>query len=329
MNPVLVTGAAGFVGSHLVDALLARGVPVRALVRPETDRRWLDPARVGFALGDVGDPAGEEALVRAASGCDFVYHVAGITQARTRGAFTRINAEGAGRVARAAARAAVPRFVLVSSLAAGGPARSGRPRNEDDPDAPAGAYGESKRAGELLATEAFGPIVTVRPPAVYGPRDAAFVLLFQMADRGFLPLPGGLAQRLSLVHARDLAQALVLAGERAPAGARYYVASGPPVTSAELADAIGRALGRKPLRFGVPSVMLKAAVGCAEAWARATGRPVRLTRERLADWTEPDWTVDDTRARTELGYAPSKGIEAGIAETAAWYRSAGWIARST
>jgi nucleoside-diphosphate-sugar epimerase len=92
----------------------------------------------------------------------------------------------------------------------------------------------------------------VRPPVVYGPRDAALAILFRMADRGFLPLPGGISQRLSLVHAMDLAQALVLAGERAPAGARYYVASGPPVTSGHLADAIGRALGRKPLRFGVP-----------------------------------------------------------------------------
>jgi len=327
LRPVLVTGAAGFVGSHLVDALHARGVPVRALVRPETDRRWL--SNVQFALGDVGDPRGEDALVRAASGCDLVYHVAGITQAKTKGAFTRVNAEGAGRMARAAALAGVPRFVLVSSLAAGGPARAGRPRTEGDPDTPVGAYGQSKRAGEVHATEAFGPVVTVRPPVVYGPRDAALAILFRMADRGFLPLPGGIAQRLSLVHAMDLAQALVLAGERAPAGARYYVASGPPVTSGHLADAIGRALGRKPLRFGVPSVMLKAAVGCAEAWAKATGRPVRLTRERLADWTEPDWTVDDTRARTELGYAPARDIEAGMAETAAWYRSMGWIARST
>jgi len=329
LRPVLVTGAAGFVGSHLVDALLARGVPVRALVRPETDRRWLVSSQVEFVLGDIGDPSGEDALVRAAEGCDLVYHVAGITQARTKGAFTRVNAEGAGRMARAAARASVSRFVLVSSLAAGGPARAGRPRTEGDQDAPVGGYGQSKREGEVRAAEAFGPVVTMRPPVVFGPRDAALAILFRMADRGFLPLPGGLTQRLSLVYAKDLAQALVLAGERAPAGARYYVASGPPLTSGELADAIGRALGRKPLRFGVPSVMLRAAVGCAEAWAKATGRPVRLTRERLADWTEPDWTVDDTRARTELGYAPSQSIEAGIAETAAWYRSAGWIARST
>ena len=157
MRPVLVTGAAGFVGSHLVDALLARGVPVRALVRPETDRRWLDPSRVEFALGDVGDSAGEDALVRAATGCDVVYHVAGITQARTKGAFTRVNAEGAGRMGRAASRAQVARFVLVSSLAAGGPSRAGRPRTEGDADAPVGGYGQSKREGEIRAAEAFGP----------------------------------------------------------------------------------------------------------------------------------------------------------------------------
>jgi nucleoside-diphosphate-sugar epimerase len=326
LKPVLVTGAAGFIGSHLVDALLARDIPVRALVRPETDRSWLDASRVTFALGDVGDPSGGDALARAADGCAAVYHIAGITQARRPGDFQRVNADGAGRMASAAAQAGAEKFVLVSSLAAGGPA-PGHPRSEADPDRPVGGYGLSKNEGEKQASAAFPYVVSIRPPAVYGPRDKAFLLLFRLALRGVLPLPGGELQRLSFVHGQDLAQALVLAGERAAAGEKFYVASGPPVRSGELADRIGEAVGRKPLRFGVPSVMLKAAVGCAEAWARATGRPVRLTRERLADWTEPDWTVDDSRARTTLGYAPRFDIAQGIADTAAWYRSVGWIAK--
>jgi nucleoside-diphosphate-sugar epimerase len=326
LKPVLVTGAAGFVGSHLVDALLARGTPVRALVRPTTDRRWLQAPEIQFALGDVCDVP---SLRPAATGCDAVFHVAGITQAPDPSVFAAINEGGAGNVAIAAAEAGVSRFVLVSSQAAGGPSRAGRPRSEADPDEPVGAYGASKLAGEKIVRRAFPGAVIVRPPAVYGPRDEAFAMLFRLAQGGILPLPAGEAQRLSLVHARDLADALLLAETRGPGGASYYVTSGPPVTTGAFADAIGRALGKKPLRFGVPSVMLKAAVTCAEAWARATGRPARLTRERLADWTEPDWTVDDTRARAELGYAPRIDLEAGIAETAAWYRSAGWIARST
>ncbi len=329
--PALVTGAAGFVGSHLVDALLARGTAVRALVRPSTDRRWLDAGRVTFAFGDVGDDSadGREALTRAAAGCSVVYHVAGITNAREPGDFERVNAAGAGRSADAAARAGVPRFVLVSSQAAGGPTPGERPRSEDDPDAPAGEYGRSKQGGEIRAAQALAgsrtTLVTVRPPAVYGPRDAAFVLLFQLAQRGIIPLPGGSRQELSLLHVRDLARGLVLAAERGRPGGRYYLASGPPVTTGRMAEAIGRALGKKPLRLDVPSFMLKAVVGLAEAYTRLSGRPARLTRERLADWTAPRWTVSDARARAELGYVPHVDLDPGIEETAQWYRTAGWI----
>jgi nucleoside-diphosphate-sugar epimerase len=336
-SPALVTGAAGFVGSHVVDALLAAGRPVRALVRRTTDRSFLDASRVSFAEGDVGDPTpeGEAALARAAEGADVVVHVAGITKARVVGDYARVNADGSGRAARAAVRAGVRRFVIVSSQAAGGPSPADRPRNETDPDDPVSAYGRSKLDGERQARTAFSDaatpsrsapeLVVVRPPSVYGPRDRAFLELFRFVKRGVVPLHRPDRQKVSVVHARDLAHGIVLAVERAAAGRTYYLTDGAPTTSASVVDAIAHALGKKPLRLDIPSGMLEAAVWAAEAFATASGRPARITRERLAEWTGMRWTLSDARARDELGYAPEIALDVGIEETAQWYRTAGWI----
>jgi len=165
----------------------------------------------------------------------------------------------------------------------------------------------------------------VRPPGVYGPRDKAFLRLFRLIQAGFAPLPGGPGQQVSLVHAKDLAAGLLLAAERGRPGERYYLASGPPVTAGELVDEIARTLAKKPLRVSVPLGMLQGAAGVLEAWARMRAQPPSITRERVKDWAAGRWTVDDAKARAELGYAPAVALSQGIKETTAWYRTAGWI----
>lgn len=328
---VLVTGGAGFVGSHVVDALLVRGERVRVLVRATTDRRFLPADRVTFVPGDVGDEsaAGEAELERASAGARLVIHAAGVTQARHRDDFARVNSRGTERMTRAARSAGVARIVLVSSQAAAGPTPGSSPRVESDADAPVGAYGASKRAAELAARATLSggatELVIVRPPAVYGPRDRAFLALYHLVNRGIVPLHRPERQWVSLVHARDLAVALALAGERGRPDSTYYVTDGVPRTSASIVDAIASSLGKRPWRLDLPAAMLGLAVGAAEVFAAATGRPSQLTRERLADWTAPRWTVSDEAARRDLGYAPTIGFKPGIEETTAWYRSTGWI----
>ncbi len=330
-RPVLVTGGAGFVGSHLVDALLARGTPVRVLVRPTTDSQFLDRARVTLVPGDVGDPTAqaEAALAEAAAGVETIFHAAGITQARRLEDYERVNAGGAERMARAAVRAGARRFVLVSSQAAAGPTRTVRPRTESDPEEPVSAYGRSKLAGERRAASLLAgsgtDLAIVRPPSVYGPRDRAFLELFRLARLGVVLLPAGEGQQLSLVHVRDLALGTLAAAERAPAGAVYYLTDGLDHTARALVDAMARALRKKPLRLALPFGILKGLVQAGEAWSSITGRPARLTRERLTEWCAPRWTLSDERARRELGYASTIALDPGIEETAAWYRTAGWI----
>lgn len=329
---VLVTGGAGFVGSHLAELLAARGERVRVLVRPTTDRRFLEGAPVEYVLGDVADsgPASDDALARAAEGCDIVYHVAGVVRAASRDVYGRVNAEGARRIAAAAARAGVPRFLLVSSQAAAGPTPTERPRVESDPERPVTTYGESKLAGERAVAEvargARMEVVVVRPPAVYGPRDRAFLVLFRTVAKGFLPLHSGAKRQVfSLVHVRDLARGIALAAERAPAGSVYFLTDGVEHAPLEVADAIAGAVGRKPLRLFVPQAAVLAVAWASEMIEKRTGRAGFLDRERVAQWTAPRWTISDARARREIGYAPTWDVAAGMKETVEWYRRAGWI----
>jgi nucleoside-diphosphate-sugar epimerase len=329
---VLVTGGAGFVGSHLVDLLVARGDRVRVLVRPTTDRRFLEGTGVAYVEGDVGaeGPSAEAALARAAEECDIVYHVAGVVRAPSRKVYERVNAEGTRRMAIAAARAGVPRILLVSSQAAAGPTPTERPLDESDPERPVTTYGESKLAGERAAAEVTAgtrtDLVVIRPPAVYGPRDRAFLMLFRSVARGFLPLHSGAKRQLfSLVHVRDLVRGMALAADAAPSGRVYFLTDGVEHAPLEVAREIAAAVGRDPIRLMIPQAVVLGIAWAAEGLEKLTGRATLLSRERVAQWTAPRWTISDARARREIGYDSTCDVTWGMKETATWYRQVGWI----
>src|SRR5690242_2618332 len=241
---VLVTGATGFVGSHLVEALRRRGDQVTALARSAGKAAALAPLGVEVVPGDLDD---RPALERAMHGRDVVYHVAGIVAARSEADFMATNRDGTRNVVAAARSAPVSRLVLVSSMAAAGPTIKGRPLLGDEAPRPVTAYGRSKLAAEQAVTASGLGWTIVRPPVVYGPRDQEVLKVFRLARLGIAPVLGDGSQELSAVYGPDLAEALIAAATSASAAGRTYYACHPEVfTGTQMARAVGRAMGRSP-----------------------------------------------------------------------------------
>src|SRR5687768_7006670 len=266
----LVTGATGFVGSHLVDALRHGGDEVTAVARSPQKAAALTAAGVRVITGDLHDT---KALQRAAEQQDVIFHVAGLVAARDEAEFMWANREGTHNVMAAAAAVGAPRFVLVSSLAAAGPAPRGAPLSGDESPRPVTAYGRSKLAAEILVRASTLPWSIVRPPIVYGPRDREILKVFRLARLRLAPVFGDGAQELSAVHAADLATALIAVGASPATMGRTYTACHPEVfTTIEFGEAVGAAMGRSVMTVRIPQAVGRAVLSITEAAAKAARR---------------------------------------------------------
>jgi nucleoside-diphosphate-sugar epimerase len=319
----LVTGATGFVGSHLAEALRARGDTVTALARSAGRAAAL--ARLGVVVveGDLHDAA---ALSRAVEGQDVILHVAGLVAARSEAEFLRANRDGTANLLAAAERAGSARMVLVSSLAAAGPSPRGRPLAGGEPPRPVTAYGRSKLAAEQVVTSGRLPWTIVRPPAVYGPRDREILKVFRLARLGVAPVFGDGRQELSAVHGADLAGALVAAATTPAAAGKVYCACHPEVfTSGGFVRAIGAAMGRKVHLIGLPGGLARGLLALTELGARVTGRATILTRDKANEFFQDAWTGDPRPLTGDTGWQARYDLARGLADTYRWYRSAGWL----
>jgi len=353
---VLVTGASGFIGSHLVEALHARGQQVRAMVRTTSKLGHLDGCeaeRVHASLDDV------DAMTAAMAGTEIVYHVAGLTAAFSRAEFDRANTAGTARVFAAARRAGVRRVVVVSSLMAAGPSHAAVARREHH--AHLGGftrYGDSKLGGEQVAWEqaSSGGIeaVIVRPPLVYGPRDTDVLQMIKSAKAGLIAQPGlGRPAWLSAIHALDLVAGIALAGERGsplpgrgehvlaghgaphdhvpddpdhPAGRGiYYFSDGGQHTVTSFGQAAAAVLGRRAvaMRFPGPAVLTVAAVNTFIGKLR--GKAPALSLDKARGSLSPGWWCDDSKAVHELGYRPRFPLAEGLEHTVRWLRDQRWL----
>jgi nucleoside-diphosphate-sugar epimerase len=323
----LLTGASGFVGSHILDSLRQRGLDIALLLRPTSNNRFINPQlpNVEVRHGSIGDP---DSLGRAMAGITHVIHCAGATKAARVAGFYEVNQAGTRNVVSAVNGQAgrVQRLVHISSLAAAGPAPRERPAREEDAPQPVSEYGKSKLAGELeVRNHCRAEFVILRPPAVYGPRDTEFLRLFRAVKRHLLPKPGG-AQAMSMVFARDLAEAVATSlTHSAAAGKTYFVAAREVVTARTMAEEIAAQMRNWTLPLPLPTALLWLLCLAQELGCRLTGKPNVLSLQKFAELRAPGWVCDPKRLEHETGYACATKLNQGIAETLAWYRERNWL----
>ena len=327
--PILLTGASGFLGSHIAERLDEKGVEVRALVRPTSDTRFLEGLRhVTLVPGTLGDSRG---LRAAMDGVDGVIHAAGLVKAERPADFYRTNEEGTANLLDAAKRGAadIGRFVLVSSLTVMGPSEDGRPVPSDGSPNPVTHYGRSKLAGERAAGAEVDslPITIIRPPMIYGPRDREILPFFKSVKFGVLPLTGLPTSLVSAVYAADCAAACIKALEvNVPSGSAYFVEDGHTESLAGLTAHIENALGRRAwLRVRVPRFLMYGAAVGSEVFGRVAGRAVMLTRDKLNELWAPHWVCSSGEAQAALGWQPRVSFAEGARITAAWYGRQGGL----
>jgi nucleoside-diphosphate-sugar epimerase len=325
---VLLTGATGFVGSHILDALCARGISTAVLLRPTSNRQFL-AAHLGtiqLCLGSISD---RESLASALAGVTHVVHCADSTKTFAAEEFDRVNHLGTRQVLAAANQrpGQVQRLLYISSLAAVGPASPDAPAREEDLPRPVSDYGQSKLAAELaIKQECRAEYVILRPPGVYGPRDSEFLRLFKAVRAHFRPDFGRGSRAFSLVFVRDLAEAvLACLTHPAAAGKTYHVAFAQPTSVRALSEEVARQMGVWTVGLPLPVQVLWPICLCQELWSRATGRASVLNRQKYAELKAPGWVCDTRRLERELGFACGTSLRQGIAETLAWCQAQGCL----
>ena len=322
----LVTGATGFIGSHLADELLRRGWRVRCLIRRPSGLGLIENLDVELMRGDDRD---KSSLLPAVESVDCIFHLAGVINALSWEDYYEANVVGTRNLLEAAAErnSRLKKFVYVSSISAAGPSPKGGILTEDDPCLPITDYGRSKLAAEAAVRESVGgfPWVIIRPPNVIGPRQQELRETVRLVRKRIRPSFGTDEPQTSLCYVGDVVEALILSAARPEADGRtYFLAYPRPYAWGEVIRAIQVTLGIRFFLLKIPYPVQWLAAFAAETAARLSGKKPRLTRHSVAAARKFYWIYDGSRIGRELGFEPRTGLEEAVRCTIAWNTEHGW-----
>ncbi|MCH8010403.1 MAG: NAD(P)-dependent oxidoreductase [Candidatus Marinimicrobia bacterium] len=328
MTKVLVTGANGFIGSHLVDRLLEKNYEVTALVRETSRLGWLKNKPIRMITGDIRFP---DTLPDVVKDQDAIFHVAGVINGKNYSDYADTNHTGTENLMNAILKhnPSIQKVIYLSSLSTGGPTTPDHPLTEADPSNPLTAYGKTKYAGERVVLDLHDRlnVIAIRPPVVYGARDLGILGFFQLVSKHVRINLGFRDRYVTMIYVSDLVDALILPIEtEIKSGEFYYVSDGTPNrTWLGLQQIIAKALGIWTLKLKVPLTPLFLYASVMHGYQLLTGIKTRINLTRYRLLTQHAWTCDCTKIMNELGYKPKITLEKGIFDTVEWYQQIGWI----
>lgn len=325
---VLITGASGFVGFHLIEAALAKGLDVFAAVRKSSDIKHLSTYNIKYTYPDFTsvDKLQEEIKEKQ---YDFIIHAAGTTKAKNQDEYNLINSTYTANLAAAAANSGekLQKIVFVSSLAAIGPlTHTNNLITETTLPAPVTAYGKSKLLAEQQLKDFNLPLITLRPTGVYGARDKDIFIILKTFSRGFEPYIGSKAQQLSFVYAKDLAEITVNAlftSEKA--NGTYNITDGSCYTRYEMANITKDVLNKKTFKIHLPLLVVKGLAAVLETTYGMFGKIPALNVEKLNELTAVNWCCNIDKAIENLHYKPAYNLQRGLKEALEWYKLNQWF----
>ena len=323
----LITGSNGFIGSHLIERLLAHRYEIVCLVRKTSNLQWIRDLPVEFALGDIAD---FESLCSIVSNIDYVYHLGGTLRAKHADDFFKINVEGTRNLLEACRRNSpnLKRFIFISSQAAAGPSRDGSPLTEDSPPAPISLYGTSKLNAEQVVFDysQYFPVTIIRPPAVYGPRDDDILQFFKYIKFGIKPVVGSPHKTVAVIYVHDLTRGIHLAAEHPDAeNELFFLAERNAYSLKDVNDTIARVMNKKAIMVCIPDSVVSIMAAISEKTSRLFNKVAVLNKDKALEMKQRYWLVNCSKAEQKLGFTAETMLQPGFEETYQWYRRQGWI----
>jgi nucleoside-diphosphate-sugar epimerase len=325
----IVTGATGFVGSHIADILASKGYMVTCLVRKTSNLRWLENKGYNIVPIDFHNIDELKAIVE---GQDYFYHIGGATFARNEAEFMRSNCTVTKNILDAISEVnpSLKRFLFMSSQTVAGPASSlDTPATEDMPTNPLTAYGRSKKAAEdiVMSYSEKLPVSIVRAPAVYGSRDTAIYDIFKIIKYGMGTFIGFKPKYISLIEGSDLARGSIMAAESEKAiNETYFITSKKIYTWDEVIPEIRKAYNSNFLiKLRLPHFAVLSIAYLSEQLGKFSKKPPVFNYDKGIDFIQKYWICSGEKAKQDFGFEQGVSLEEGVRKTVEWYKAQGWL----